>query len=67
MTSDRDIYRTANVLVVQLGDAAPRHAMIRHSQLLADGDLAGVAFWKRTLDAINVLLRYESADAVGVH
>ena len=45
MTSDRDIYRAANVLIVQLGDAAPTHAEICHSQLLADGDFSGVAFW----------------------
>jgi hypothetical protein len=45
MTSDRDIYRAASVLIVQLGDAAPTHAEICHNQLLADGDLSGVAFW----------------------
>jgi hypothetical protein len=33
------------VLIVRLGDAAPTHAEICHSQLLADGDLSGVAFW----------------------
>ena len=67
MTSDRDIYRAANVLIVQLGDAAPTHAEICHSQLLADGDVSGVAFWKRIIEAINVLLHYERAVAVTIH
>ena len=44
--------RAANVLIVQLGDAAPTHAEICHSQLLADGDLSGVAFWKRIIGAL---------------
>jgi hypothetical protein len=67
MTSDHDIYRAANVLIVQLGDAAPIHAEMCHGQLLADGDLSGVAFWKRIIGAINILLRYESAEAATVH
>ena len=67
MTSDRDIYRAANVLILQLGDAAPTHAEICQSKFLADGDLSGVAFWKRIIGAINVLLHYERAVAVTVH
>ena len=67
MTSDRDIYRAANVLIVQLGDAAPTHAEICHGQLLADGDLSGVVFWKRIICAINLLLHYERAVAVTIH
>lgn len=67
MTSDRDIYRAANVLIVQLGEAAPTHAKICHGQLLADGDLSGVAFWERILSAINVLLHYERDVAVTIH
>ncbi len=67
MTSDRDIYRAANVLIVQLGDAAPTHAEICHGQLLADGDISGVAFWKRIIGAINMLLHYECVEAVTVH
>jgi hypothetical protein len=67
MTSDRDIYRAANVLIVQLGEAAPTHAEICHRQLLADGDLSGVAFWERIIGAIDVLLRYEHTEAATVH
>jgi len=67
MTSDRDIYRAANVLILQLGDAAPAHAEICHGQLLVDGDLSGVAFWERIMGAINVLLNYERSEAVTVH
>jgi hypothetical protein len=67
MTSDRDIYRAANVLILQLGDAAPTHAEICHGQLLADGDFSGVAFWERIIGAINVLLHYERSEAVTVH
>ena len=67
MTPDRDIYRAANVLIVQLGEAAPVHAEVCHSQHLAEGDFSGVDFWKRIIGAINVLLCYEKADAVSVH
>ena len=67
MISDRDIYRAANVLILQLGDAAPTHAEICHSQLLADGDVSGVTFWKRIIGAINVLLHYERRVSVTVH
>ncbi len=67
MTSDRDIYRAASVLILQFGDAAPIHAEICRDQLLADGDLCGVVFWKRIGGAIAVLLHYEHDAATTVH
>ena len=64
MTSDHDIYRAANVLILQLGAAATIHATVCHDQLLADGDVRGVTFWRRMMQAIPVLLtRERTADA----
>jgi len=67
MTSDHEVYRAANVLILQLGDAAPTHAEICQSKFLADGDLSSVAFWKRIIGAINALLHYERVLAVTIH
>ncbi len=52
MIPDRDIYRSANVLVKQHGADAPTHVAMRADAMLAKGDLAGYAVWKRTLRAV---------------
>ncbi len=49
MTSDRDIYRAAAVLVKQHGQDAPIHATMRADAMLAKGDLGGYADWRRIL------------------
>ena len=51
MTSDLDIYRTANVLIKQHGQDAPIHAAMRADELLEAGDMDGLAVWKRILRA----------------
>ena len=56
MTSDLDIYRTANALIKQHGDEAPIHAAMRADELLEAGDLDGRAVWKRILKAVDELL-----------
>ncbi len=48
MTSDIDIYRSANLLVKQHGQDAPIHAAMR-------ADLDGLATWKRVLRAVEEL------------
>ena len=52
MIPDLDIYRSANVLVKQHGQDAPIEAAMRADELLAVGDLDGVAVWKRILRAV---------------
>ncbi len=55
MTSDIDIYRSANLLVRQHGEDAPIHAAMRADALLEAGDLDGLATWKRILRAVEEL------------
>ncbi len=59
MTSDLDIYRTANVLIREHGQDAPIHAAMRADELLEAGDLDGCAVFKRLLRAVEELLRAE--------
>ncbi len=56
MTSDIDIYASANELIKQHGDDAPIHAAMRADELLEAGDLDGLAVWKRILKAVDELL-----------
>ena len=49
MTSDLDIYRSANVLVKQHGQDAPIEAAMRADAMLEAGDLDGLAVWRRIL------------------
>ncbi len=55
MTSDRDIYRSAQALVKRHGQDAPIKAAMRADELLEAGDLAGVATWRRILRAVEEL------------
>ena len=57
MTSDLDIYRSANVLVKQHGQDAPIHAAMRADAMLEKGDLDGYTAWKRILRAVEELQR----------
>ena len=56
MTSDLDVYRTADLLIKQHGDEAPIHAAMRADELLDNGDLEGQTVWKRILKAVEELL-----------
>ncbi len=59
MTSDLDIYRTANVLVKQYGQDAPIQAAVRADELLEAGELDGCAVFKRVLRAVEEMLSKE--------
>ncbi len=59
MTSDLDIYRTANILVREHSQDAPIHAAMRADELLDKGDMEGLAVWKRILRAVEELLSKE--------
>ncbi len=55
MTSDLDIYRSANVLVKRHGQDAPIKATMRTDALLETGDLGGYLVWRRILRAVEEL------------
>ena len=68
MTSDLDIYRSANELIEQHGDAADIEAAMRADELMEAGDMEGVAVWKMILKAIKELLDTTSpGDQSAVH
>ena len=55
MTDDKEIYRSAKLLIDRHGDDAPIHAAMRADQMLEQGDLDGLATWNRILRAIEEL------------
>jgi hypothetical protein len=57
MTSDLDVYRTANLLMQQYGAEAPLIAAKRADALLNLGDLDGQRVWKGVLSALEELTR----------
>ncbi len=59
MIPDRDIYRSANVLVKQHGEDALIEAAIKADAMLEKGDLDGYAVWKQILRAVEELLSKE--------
>ncbi len=52
MTTDIDIYRAASLLIRDHGDEAVIEAAMRADQMLEQGDLDGLAVWKRILAAV---------------
>ncbi len=67
MVDEKDVYRTAQLLVTQHGADAPIHAAMRHDAQLERGDLDGAAVWKRVLAAVDRLLVTERADDAPLH
>ena len=67
MTSDLDIYRSANELIKQFGDAADIEAAMRADERLAAGDMEGEAVWLRIVKAIEELLSEERPRDAEVH
>ncbi len=67
MTSDLDIYRSANELIKQYGDAADIEAAMRADERLAAGDMGGEAVWLRIVRAIEELLSEERPDDAELH
>ena len=67
MTSDLDIYRSANELIEQFGDAADIEAAMRADEHLAAGDMEGEAVWLRIIKAVEELLSEERPDDAEVH
>ncbi len=67
MTSDLDIYRSANELIKQHGDAADIEAAMRADERLAAGDTEGEAVWLRIMKAVDELLSEERPEGEKVH
>ncbi len=67
LTSDLDIYRSANELIEQHGDAADIEAAMRADECLAAGDMEGEAVWLRIVKAVEELLSQERPDDAEVH
>ncbi len=67
MTSDLDIYRSANELIKHFGDAADIEAAMHADERLAAGDMEGEAVWLRIAKAIEELLSEERPDDAEVH
>jgi len=66
MTSDLDIYRSAQVLVECYGANAPNETAMNADAMLDKGDLEGYAVWKRILRAVGELLSKERPDGATV-
>ncbi len=62
MTSELDIYRTANLMVEQHGNQAELEAAQRADQLLDNGDMEGSATWRKVIKAIHELQRDRNPD-----
>ncbi len=66
MTSDLDIYRTANVLVKHYGDDAALEAAQRADAMLEKGSVDGQRVWKRVLAAMEAIQRQEPREGEAV-
>ncbi len=64
---DIDIYRAANELIEQHGEAADIEAAMRADERLAAGDMDGEAVWLRIVKAIEELLAKERPEGEKVH
>ncbi len=62
MTSDLDIYRSAAVFMRQHGERASWEAAARVDDMIAKGDPAGEAVWKRIARAVEALQREPTAE-----
>ena len=67
VTSDLDIYRSANLLIQQHGENAVIEAAMMADKLLKAGDLDGLATWNRILRAIEELKSGERPEGEQLH
>jgi hypothetical protein len=62
--ADKDIYRTAKLLIEQHGAGAWIEAAVKHREMVANGDEEGAAVWLRVADAIATLDNMEASSEV---
>jgi hypothetical protein len=61
---EKDIWRSAKLLIEQYGADASVHAAMRADQLLEAGDVQRVYVWKRALKAIEELTSSDPSGAM---
>ena len=61
------VYRSANELIKQYGEAADIEAAMRADECLAAGDMEGEAVWLRIVKAVEELLSDERPEGEKVH
>lgn len=67
MMYDKDIYRSAQVLIDQHGDEALLQAMFKEHEFLEGGDNEAAAIWKRVCAAIIFLTDTENITGQECH
>ena len=67
MTSDLDIFRSAQAIIKRHGDGATMHTAQRADEMLAAGDIEGQAIWKRIFRAVKELLARDRPKEQPVH
>ena len=67
MTSDKDVFRSAKLLVAQYGDGAPLRAAVSAERFRKAGDGEGAAVWLRILKAAEDLLAEKPAGGGTLH
>lgn len=65
--ADIDIYRSANLLIVQYGEDASVEAAMRADAMLDKGDLDGQRIWMAVVRAIHEFQRTELAPSESSH
>ena len=67
MTGDKDIYRSAKLLIDRHGDDAVIEAAMRADKMLEAGDLDGQAVWKRIMATVDELLTEKRPEGERLH
>jgi len=67
MADDKDIYRSAKLLIDEHDDDAVIQAAMMADKMLDKGDLDGLATWNRILRAIEELRAGKRPEGAGVH
>ena len=64
MTTNIDIYRTANLMIQQHGEEAAIQAAMKADEMLAQGNLDGKAVWMQVIEVIEELQMTEPETAL---
>jgi len=67
LTDDKDIYLATKLLIDRHGDDAVIEAAMMADKMLEQGDLDGLATWKRILKTIEELRAEKRPDGAVVH
>lgn len=59
LMDQKNLYRSAKLLMDQYGEDASIHAAMRVDQLIEAGDVQGVSVWKRIMKAIEEMTATE--------